>query len=250
MSKKTKNTSAEIADTDLSPKVFQKSKLKAEIFIKNRSDLNSRQQELIDLAQNKNTKIIFVLGSSGTAKTYTSVLASLILLNKKKVSDILYIRSLVESSKSAGFLPGDIAMKSAPYIVPLENKLDELISKKDIEYLKGEGRIQAPLINYMRGLSFNVQAIIVDEAQNLTEKELITVITRCGSHSVMFICADKNQCDIKDSGLHKILDLFNDEESKRFGIHTIEFSDEEIVRSELVKFVVKKLKSKNKMFTD
>jgi phosphate starvation-inducible protein PhoH len=108
---------------DTSPKVHQNEKIKESVRIDERQ-LTPKQIELLNLLQNKTTKLVFISGPAGTAKTYTSILAGLTLLNHKRVSEIVYVRSIVESSDNKlGFLPGEMDEKMSPYIQPLIDKL-------------------------------------------------------------------------------------------------------------------------------
>ena len=192
--------------------------------------------------------MIFVSGPAGTAKTYLSVLASLKLMNEKRVSDLMYIRSAVESSDSKlGFLPGECNEKMAPYLQPLIDKLDELLPASEVRSLQLEGRVESVPVGFLRGLSWNAKAVVADEAQNMTSKELLTLITRVGEFSKIFVLGDTDQTDIGvKSGFRKMFDTFNDEESKENGIYTFSFDEEDIVRSKLVKFIIKKIKKESK----
>jgi len=229
---------------DTSPKVHQNEKIKESVRIDERQ-LTPKQIELLNLLQNKTTKLVFISGPAGTAKTYTSILAGLTLLNHKRVSEIVYVRSIVESSDNKlGFLPGEMDEKMSPYIQPLIDKLEELLPKHDIDKLKKEERIHGFPINFLRGLSWNAKCIVADEAQNMTKKELITLITRVGEFSKLFICGDPDQSDINGkSGFVPTMNIFDDEESRNNGIYVYKFDEEDIVRSGLVKFILKKLKN-------
>jgi phosphate starvation-inducible PhoH-like protein len=229
---------------DTSPKVHQNEKIKESVRIDERQ-LTSKQIELLNLLQNKTTKLVFISGPAGTAKTYTSILAGLTLLNHKRVSEIIYVRSIVESSDSKlGFLPGEMDEKMSPYIQPLIDKLEELLPKHDIDKLKKEERIHGFPINFLRGLSWNAKCIVADEAQNMSKKELITLITRVGEFSKLFICGDPDQSDINGkSGFVPMMNIFDDEESRNNGIYVFKFDEDDIVRSGLVKFILKKLKN-------
>ena len=229
---------------DTSPKVHQNEKIKESVRIDERQ-LTSKQIELLNLLQNKTTKLVFISGPAGTAKTYTSILAGLTLLNHKRVSEIVYVRSIVESSDNKlGFLPGEMDEKMSPYIQPLIDKLEELLPKHDIDKLKKEERIHGFPINFLRGLSWNAKCIVADEAQNMTKKELITLITRVGEFSKLFICGDPDQSDINGkSGFVPTMNIFDDEESRNNGIYVFKFDEDDIVRSGLVKFILKKLKN-------
>jgi phosphate starvation-inducible PhoH-like protein len=229
---------------DTSPKVHQNEKIRESVRIDERS-LTPKQIELLNLLQNKTTKLVFISGPAGTSKTYTSILAGLNLLNQKRVSEIVYVRSIVESSDSKlGFLPGEMDEKMSPYIQPLIDKLEELLPKHDIDKLKKEERIHGFPINFLRGLSWNAKCIVADEAQNMTKKELTTLITRVGEFSKLFICGDPDQSDINGkSGFVPMMKIFDDEESRNNGIYVFKFDEEDIVRSGLVKFILKKLKN-------
>jgi phosphate starvation-inducible PhoH-like protein len=230
---------------DKSPKVTQRGKLTAGLQIK---DLKwtKKQQDFIKLALDKETRLIFVSGPAGSSKTLLSIYCSLCLIRDKKVSDIIYVRSPVESSDSKiGFLPGDADEKLKYYNLPFSDKLVELLSKSDIELLNKQNRISGHPLSFVRGMSWNCKSIILDEAQNCTQKEIITLMTRLGKFSKCFILADPEQTDLtngKAGGFEKLCKLFNDEESKKFGISSFYLTEEDIMRSEIVKYMVSKLK--------
>lgn len=237
------NNQTEEQKIDKSPIVHQKSKLKCELSIYER-ELTEKQKQFVDIALNKETKMVFVSGPAGTSKTYITIYCALKLLSNKKISDLLYIRSAVESSDNKlGFLPGEAHEKMAPYIQPLLEKLQEMLPRHQIDLLEKEERIDSVPLGFLRGLNWNAKCIIADEAQNMTSKELITLITRTGEFSKVFIMGDPDQSDINGkSGFIKILNLFNDEESRQNGIFVFKFDEEDIVRSALVKYIIKKIK--------
>ena len=232
--------------SDTSPKVHQNTKIKESIGIDERT-LTPKQIELLELLKNKNTKCVFISGPAGTSKTFTSVLAGLHLVNQKRVSEIVYVRSIVESSDSKlGFLPGEMDEKMSPYVQPLVDKLEELLPRSDVEKLKKEERIHGFPVNFLRGLNWNAKVIVADEAQNMTKKELITLITRVGEFSKLYVCGDPDQSDINGkSGFSSVMNVFDDDESRENGIYTFKFEEEDIVRSGLVKYILKKLKKLN-----
>jgi phosphate starvation-inducible PhoH-like protein len=159
----------------------------------------------------------------------------------------MYIRSPVESSDSKiGFLPGDADEKLKYYNLPFADKLEELLSKPSIESLNNQGRLQSHPLSFVRGMSWNCKAIILDEAQNCTQKEIVTLMTRIGEFSKCFILADPDQSDLafgKSGGFEKLQSIFCDEDSKERGIYSFHFTEDDIKRSDLVKFIVKKLKT-------
>lgn len=232
---------------DTSPKVAQRGKLKTGLTIYQR-ELNERQKQFVDTIMDKSVKLVFCNGPAGTAKTYIAIYCALQLLNQKKVSDLIYVRSAVESSDhKLGYLPGELTDKMAPYLQPLVDKLEELLPAGEIEMLKKDNRISSVPISYMRGLNWNAKVIVVDEAQNITYDELVTIITRVGEFSKIFIIGDTDQSDVKNkSGFQKISTIFSDKDSQAAGIATVQFTEDDCVRSELCKFILKKLKAARK----
>jgi len=228
---------------DTSPIIPQRSKLGSTLDIYHR-DLTLKQQAFMELALDKQSKLIFVSGPAGTAKTYLAVQAALEMVSSKRLSDLIYIRSVVESADAKlGFLPGEVGDKMAPYLAPLMEKLEELLPKNQVSLLKKEERISGFPVGHLRGRNWNTKAIIGDECQNMTEKELITLITRIGEFAKVFIIGDPEQSDINGkSGFIKMLSRFDDEECRENGIHVFRFDDDDIVRSALVRFISKRLK--------
>jgi phosphate starvation-inducible PhoH-like protein len=223
---------------DKSLRVPQKDKIQTELNIR-KFPFTSKQQELIRLIQDKNSNIILVKGPAGTAKSLIAVYAALEALNNKKIGEIVYVRSVVESSShSMGFLPGDSKDKLSPYLQPLLDKLDELLPPNQVKGLVNEEKVRGLPIGFMRGLSINTAYIIGDEAQNFTLKELLTLSTRVGKFSKLLICGDIKQADIHASGFEKMYDSFSSEEAKKHGIVTFEFGIEDIMRSEVIKYII------------
>jgi phosphate starvation-inducible PhoH-like protein len=204
-----------------------------------------KQKNFVEIGLAENTNLMFINGPAGSAKTYISIYCGLKLLSEQKVEELVYIRNAVESSDhKLGFLPGAQDDKMAPYLEPLKDKLEEFLSIVDIKYLQEEQRIYGVPVGFLRGASWIDKFVVVDEAQNMTEKELITIMTRVGENTRVFICGDTMQSDIGNkSGFANIQNLFNDQASKEQGIHTFEFDENDIIRSELVKFIVRKIKS-------
>ena len=83
--------------------------------------------------------------------------------------------------------------------------------------------------------------MIVDEAQNMTVKELTTVITRISANSTLYICGDTMQSDIKATGFQKFCKVFDDEESKSYGIHHLEFTKDDVMRDKIISYLVDKI---------
>ncbi len=212
----------------------------------NNFNWTEKQKEFFKIALDKGTRIMLITGPAGTSKTFLSVYCGLQLINSKVVNDIMYVRSAVESSaQGLGFLPGTAEDKLRFYNLPFLDKMDELLAETRAEKLEKEGRISTFPINYARGMNWKSKFVILDEAQNSTYKEIITILTRLGDNSICFVLADPMQTDLKNynqhGGFEYLMEIFNDEESKQMGVQTFRFSEEDIMRSELVKFLVKKI---------
>jgi len=227
--------------TDTSPKVYQKEKINWELKIRE-LPWTQKQKDLINLITRKESNIVFLSGPAGTSKTTVAVRAGLELLNLKKISDIVFVRAAVESGDSKlGMLPGDVDHKVGEYMTPFDDKLEELLCKGDISKLKGDKRLIYKPVNFCRGASWTAKYVVIDEAQNMTLKEIQTLMTRMGMFSKMIVCADPAQSDlptVKQGAFEAAAKLFNTEEAASFGIHSFYFTREDIVRSPLCKFIV------------
>ena len=208
--------------------------------------LNDTHNSLVELGYLDSTKILFVDGPAGTAKTYCASLLALNLLKSHKMGEIVYIRSIVESaSKSMGSLPGEVDDKFLPWTLPLMEKLNELIDPGVVKHLFDKNIIRAVPVNYVRGLTFADSIVIVDEAQNLTSSELTTILTRFGESAKMLVIGDTKQSDINGkSGFRSIYNCFDDRESEDNGIFCFKLTEMDIMRSKLLRFIVKKMQSK------
>jgi phosphate starvation-inducible PhoH-like protein len=136
--------------------------------------------------------------------------------------------------------------KFAPFLIPLEDKMEEIISTPSIINLKKDGVINALPVNFIRGSSWTNKIVVCDESQNFSKKELVTIITRIGENAKLFLCGDLMQSDIRSSGFDQFVELFNDEESAAQGIHVFKFDKDDIYRSEILKFIVGKLEKLGK----
>lgn len=212
--------------------------------------LTEKQKVFLALALQEETNIMFVSGPAGSTKTYMAVYAALRHLSANDDLDMFYVRTVIESAdKGLGALPGSVEEKINPYMAPLEDKLIEMLpqNKTVRKELIDSGRIQAMPINFLRGASWKDKVVVADEAQNFTFKELTTLITRLGNNSKLFICGDFMQSDINGkSGYSDMFNLFKDQESQDNGIHCFSFNKNDILRSELQKYIIGKLEDNYK----
>ena len=229
--------------TDNSPFVHQRDKIDWSLSIRERGDLTDKQKQYRDLILDKKTKVVFINGPAGTSKTYLAIYCGLLLLNMRRVSHLTFVRTIAESaSKSLGSLPGEANDKMSPYLMPLMDKLDELLPSGEVKRLMAEERARGMPVNYLRGASMNAQYIVVEEAQNYDIKELTTVLTRIGQYSKMIIIGDTMQSDINGrSGFLPLFDWFNQPSSQEQGIHCVSFTKDDIVRSGILRHIAEML---------
>ncbi len=202
---------------------------------------SEKQKSFIQLAGDKATNVIFLQGPAGSAKTLLAIYAALVALKEKRASELIYIRQAVESSKfNIGYLKGDLQDKLTPYAQPMHDKLNELLSKGDIQKLESDERIICAPVGHMRGRTFNRDYIIVDESQNLSQEDFLLIMTRLGKFSKMIFTGDVMQPDIKNNAFQKIASLFSDETAQKKGIHNVIFNKDDIFRNEVLSFIIER----------
>lgn len=223
------------------PKLIE-SNLALSFNIKTPFKLTDNQNEFINISSAKDTNIIICDGPAGTSKTFCAVNVALKMLQKKEIEHIIYVRSIVESAaRKLGSLPGEVDDKFKPWIMPFLEKCDELIEPYVTDSLIKDEYISCVPVNFLRGTTFKDCVVIVDESQNLEMSEIITILTRFGVNCKMFIIGDTLQSDINKSCFKSIFNTFNDDKSKDNGIQTFKFTEDDILRSKILKFIINKV---------
>ena len=202
---------------------------------------DNQEKAFESFSYNKN---ILLHGVAGTGKTFISLyLALKDALDMRQVNQNVQIIRSVVPTRDMGFLPGNQKEKSKAYEEPYYSICNELFDRGDAyDVLKRKGIIEFSTTSFIRGLTFNNTTVIVDECQNMTWHELDSVITRLGDNSRIVFCGDFRQSDFswdKDkSGIHDFMRVIKTMDSFDF----IEFDQEDIVRSALVKeYIISKL---------
>ncbi len=175
--------------------------------IKYKVQLNEEQKEAKRLIIEN--QIVIVTGRAGSGKSLVGAVTALDFLNTKQVEKILVARAAVEVGKSLGFLPGDLKEKFDPYMEAVVENLHKCMDKVRIdEFIKCE-KIQALPVQFIRGKTID-DVLIVEEAQNLTPKEMEAILTRLGKTGKIIINGDASQRDInveKETGGQTGLDF-------------------------------------------
>lgn len=146
-------------------------------------------------AMNK-SDIVFALGPAGTGKTYLAVAMAVSRLLAGKCERIVLARPAVEAGENLGFLPGDLEEKINPYLRPLNDALREMLDPAELEAFRERGMIELAPLAFMRGRTLNNSFIILDEAQNATNDQMLMFLTRLGFHSSCVISGDPSQTDL------------------------------------------------------
>ncbi len=192
---------------------------------------NREQNFALNLLMNPDIDFVTLLGQAGTGKTLLTLAAALTqVMESKRYQEIIMTRVTVPVGEDIGFLPGTEEEKMAPWMGALEDNLDVLTHSdsaekdKDRDHFGGDwaraatgdlvrSRIKVKSLNFMRGRTFMNKFLIIDEAQNLTPKQMKTLITRAGPGTKVVCLGNIAQIDTPyltegSSGLTYVVDRF------------------------------------------
>ena len=199
---------------------------------------NREQNFALNLLMNPDIDFVTLLGQAGTGKTLLTLASGLTqTLDMKRYAEIIMTRVTVPIGEDIGFLPGTEGDKMAPWMGALEDNLDVLIeSEKDKDGMRKENgpfkethmsgewarsatqdlirsHIKVKSLNFMRGRTFLNKFVIIDEAQNLTPKQMKALITRAGPGTKIVCLGNLTQIDTPyltegSSGLAYVVDRF------------------------------------------
>ena len=191
---------------------------------------NREQNFALNLLMDPEIDFITLLGQAGTGKTLLTLAAGLTqTLETKLYSEIIITRVTVPVGEDIGFLPGTEEEKMTPWMGALEDNLDVLNKPADDHGSTGgtyggdwgraatmdliRSRIKIKSLNFMRGRTFLNKFLIIDEAQNLTPKQMKTLITRAGPGTKVVCLGNIAQIDTPyltegSSGLTYVVDRF------------------------------------------
>jgi PhoH-like ATPase len=183
---------------------------------------NREQNFALNLLMNPECDFVTLLGQAGTGKTLLALAAGLAqVLETKLYNEIIVTRVTVPVGEDIGFLPGTEEEKMSPWMGAFDDNL-EVLNKSDSD--AGEwgraatqdlirSRIKIKSLNFMRGRTFVNKFLIIDEAQNLTPKQIKTLVTRAGPGTKIICLGNIAQIDTPyltegSSGLTYVVDRF------------------------------------------
>ena len=195
---------------------------------------NKNQANFYD-SINSNT-ITFCIGPAGCGKTYVATYWALQNLADKNSSydGIVVTKPMVEvDGERIGYLPGDIDEKTEPFMQSVYYNMEQIIGKNRLEILRKAGIIKVIPLAYMRGLTLQNKIVMLDEAQNSTQSQIKTFLTRIGMGSKYIVSGDLMQSDLKGRNLNGLEDSI-----KRFtglyGCGFTRFTMSDVVRHPIV----------------
>jgi phosphate starvation-inducible PhoH-like protein len=185
----------------------------------------------------RNHDLTFCLGPAGTGKTYLAVAMAVSLLKGNKIKRIVLVRPAVEAGEKLGYLPGDLQAKVNPYLRPLFDAMHDMMTFDQIKRFMQNDVIEVIPLAFMRGRTLNSAAIILDEAQNCTPRQMLMFLTRLGHTSKMIVTGDDSQSDLSAAEKSGFVDAVS-----RLGgvpgIAVVRLKQQDIVRHPLVQKVV------------
>lgn len=195
---------------------------------------NEKQKEYIRAI--KENSVILCKGPAGTAKTSCAAYCAVQDLRKNNIEQIIVTRPLMMAGEEFGILPGTLDEKFDPFVAPIKYEIQKWSTDKEFKQWHDEKKIKYIPLSFTRGLNYHNSFIILDEAQNATKKELILLLTRLGQDSKCVITGDLSQSDFKyqdqlnNLAFSYAFDMLYDLE----GVATIEFTNRDIVRNDLI----------------
>lgn len=155
---------------------------------------HDRQKE-VDEVWDK-TRLLALTGPAGSGKTHPAIYHALRDLIDRRIGKVMVGRPSVTVDEDHGFLPGTLDEKLGPWL----HAFSGCVGDKNWAALRTTLNIEAVAVGMSRGITVKDAVLLIDEAQNLTKKQLKLLASRVGSGGKLILCGDFAQCDLPGSG--------------------------------------------------
>ena len=195
------------------------------------------QRKYLDLLSSS-VPVVVSTGPAGTGKTLLACHAASKALVTGKVQRLILTRPAVSVDEQHGFLPGNLEKKMEPWTRPLFDSLHRFLPPKKVRDMMYDQQIEICPLAYMRGRTFDHAWIIGDEMQNSTPSQMKMFLTRIGEGSKMVVAGDPDQFD-RGFEANGLVDLLEKLPAPNDHVQHIEFTDTDVIRSEVIKEILK-----------
>ena len=189
------------------------------------------QKALVNAIKEK--EVIICSGPAGTGKTFLACAEALKLIKRyARYKKIVIVKSVTTlKNEEIGFLKGGLREKMEPFMFSFVHNFEKLVGQAITSRLRELKTIEEMPIAYMRGINLDRSIIIVDEAQNISQENMRTIMTRLGRDSKMIFLGDERQQDSKGgNGLTFLMEHFQDIDE----IGCVQFNKSDVVRNPLI----------------
>ena len=224
--------------------VFSK-KMNSFLIMKNKDFINiyapktENQIKYNDILSKDSEYLLSIIGPAGSGKTFMACVKAIEKLKENKIEKIIITRPIISvEDENIGFLPGNIEKKMDPWVRPIYDVFLDFYSKKEINDLILNNKIEISPLGFMRGRTFKNSFIIADEMQKSSPNQMLMLLTRLGINSRIVITGDLQQSDLGvKNGLNDLVYKLENQITDNF--YLIKLNETDIQRSIIVNNVLK-----------
>jgi phosphate starvation-inducible PhoH-like protein len=178
-------------------------------------------------------------GPAGCGKTYIPCGLAANWLSENKIEKVILTRPIVECGQRLGALPGTLGEKTDPYMAPMFDAFGDFLDPGFLKHCRNKETIEVVPLETMRGRTFHNSVIILDEAQNVTRRQMKMFLTRFGENSKVIVCGDVTQTDLPHSEGNPLIWVWD-----RLGhsdIAKVTLGPEDVQRHGLIRHILERL---------
>ena len=167
---------------------------------------NSLQRCALDMLNNRDITVCAILGLPGSGKSYLSLQSAIYAVKEKGWQQgIVTCREPISTGRASGYLPGSLDEKIGLYFKPIEEQLDG--GEFELQQLQQRGEIESITPHYVKGRTFTNKYILIEEGEDLTEKQIRLLGTRVGEGSKIVFSGDHKQSEINASETNDLVKM-------------------------------------------